>query len=157
MQMKLIFQVIRVKVLIGVILATTSMLFAQPKAPASVNAAAEGIVFRSGSWEEVVAEAKKSGKFIFVDAYAAWCRPCKLLQSTTFREKNASAYFNKNFVNYAADMEKGSGVQLSEQWDVEGYPALLFFDPEGKIIMRHTGYVDGKALIRIGRQALSKR
>jgi thioredoxin 1 len=148
----------QVRTMLGILLVISTAVFAQQKSDDKSTSADQGIVFRSGTWDEVVAEAQRSGKFIFVDAYATWCRPCKLLQSTTFREKNAAVYFNKNFINYTADMERGEGIQLGEKWEVTSYPALLFFDAEGKVVMRHTGYVDGRTLIKIGRQALlSKR
>ena len=35
-----------------------------------------GIQFVTGTWEEVLAIAKKAKKSIFVDAYTTWCGPC---------------------------------------------------------------------------------
>ena len=38
-----------------------------------------GIRFFNGTWKEALAEAKKSGKTIFMDCYTDWCVPCKRL------------------------------------------------------------------------------
>ncbi len=129
----------------------------QKQSSTKTGSSTQEIVFTSNKWKDVAAEAKKSGKYIFVDAYASWCAPCKLLKSTTFREKNAAAYFNKNFINYTVDMEKGEGVDLAEKWDITAYPALLFLNPDGKIVLKQVGYVDGTKLIEFGQQALAKR
>lgn len=115
------------------------------------------IVFRNAKWAAIAAEAKKSGKHIFVDAYASWCAPCKLLKSTTFRDKEAAGYFNTHFINYTADMEQGEGIELAEKWEITAYPTLLFFTPDGKIVLKQVGYIDGKKLFQLGQQALGKR
>lgn len=116
-----------------------------------------GINFYEGKWADVVADAKKSGKYIFVDAYTSWCGPCKLLKTSTFKEKQVATYFNGNYINYAVDMEKGAGVGLAERWEVTAYPTLLFFSPSGKLLMRQVGFVNGDALIAFGEQARSRR
>ncbi|WP_057938587.1 thioredoxin family protein [Algoriphagus resistens] len=113
------------------------------------------IVFEEGSWEEVAAQAKRTGKYIFVDAYTNWCAPCRLLKTTTFKEQRAARFYNTNFINYTADMEAGEGIELAEQWDITAYPALLFFSPEGKIVFRQIGFVDGVKLLEFGQQVLA--
>ncbi|MBT2623454.1 MULTISPECIES: thioredoxin family protein [Chryseobacterium] len=117
----------------------------------------EEISFKNSSWKEVTAEAMKSGKYIFVDAYTSWCGPCKLLKSTTFKDKTAAAYFNKNFINYTVDMEKGEGIPLAKEWMINSYPSLIFFKPDGKMALKQIGYVDGKNLIELGQQAIAKK
>lgn len=142
---------------IFLLVVMTNTVFARKKVDAKNNASKQEILFQSKSWNETFSQAKRSGKYIFVDAYTTWCGPCKLLKSTTFRDKNTAAFFNENFVSYAVDMEKGEGVGLAEKWEVTAYPALLFFSPEGKMVLRQTGYVDGKKLIEFGKQALEKK
>lgn len=135
---------------------TANFMSAQQKAAKS-NMSKEEINFTGSSWKEVTAEAKKTGKYIFVDAYTSWCGPCKLLKSTTFKEKAAAAYFNKNFINYTVDMEKGEGIQLAKEWVINSYPSLIFFKPDGKMALKQIGYVDGKNLIELGREAIAKK
>jgi len=69
----------------------------------------------------------------------------------------AVAFFNDHFINYSVDMEKDEGLQLSDRWEVTAYPSLLFFTPDGKMIMKKIGYVDGKHLVEFGEQALIKK
>jgi len=117
----------------------------------------KGIHFTEGRWKDIAAKAKESGKYIFVDAYTTWCGPCKLLKSKTFLEERAGAYFNAHFINYTVDTEKGEGIQLAEQWDVTAYPTLLFFNPEGKLLLQQVGFVNGDKLIEFGKQAKAKK
>lgn len=115
------------------------------------------IVFTSARWEEIAAQAKKQGKYIFVDAYTCWCAPCKQLKNVTFKDPQAAAYYNSKFINYTVDMEKGEGPNLAEEWNVTAYPTLLYFTPEGKMIMKQTGYIDGNRLLDFGKQAIARK
>ncbi|WP_152542476.1 thioredoxin family protein [Pedobacter sp. V48] len=115
------------------------------------------IAFIEDSLAIAIEKAKSEQKFIFVDAYAKWCGPCKKLKSTTFKNKQAADLFNKNFINLSMDMEKDDGIKLAGQWEINEYPALLILDTKGQIILRAVGYLDADQLINFGRQALKKK
>ena len=65
------------------------------------------INFQKKAWNDVLAEAKLQRKLIFVDVYADWCGPCKMLDRDVFSDKTVGKKFNSYFVNYKADAEKG--------------------------------------------------
>lgn len=143
--------------LIFALVSLVSMSFAQNNPKAGMKKESQEIDFTNGKWSEIAAKAKKSKKYIFVDAYTTWCAPCKLLKSKTFKEKEAAVYFNKNFINVTIDMESGEGIALAEKWKVTAYPTLLFFTPQGKLVMTKIGFVNGKQLIEFGEQASKKK
>ncbi len=111
------------------------------------------INFVPKNYQQALSMAKKSHKNIFVDAYAVWCAPCKQLQKTTFKDQKAAAYFNKNYINFSIDVEKGEGTILAKTWGIEGLPTLLILDQNGKIIANHIGYVDGAGLLEFAKEA----
>ena len=115
--------------------------------------AKQEIKFSTKSYKEVLAIAKKSHKKVFVDAYATWCAPCKELRKRTFNDAKTAAYFNKNFINFSIDVEKGEGVNLAKAWQIEGLPTLLIVDEKGKVLANHTGFVDGPGLIEFAGEA----
>jgi thioredoxin 1 len=147
----------KIALAIVLMIAGKSGAFAQANAKQPVNPSPKEIIFADGKWKDIAAQARKSRKYIFVDAYTTWCMPCLQLKNVTFKDENAAAYFSQHFINYAVDMEQGEGVALAEKWDITAYPALLFFTPEGKLIMKQVGYIDGKQLLEMGRQALAKK
>ncbi|HEY8780781.1 MAG TPA: thioredoxin domain-containing protein [Mucilaginibacter sp.] len=114
------------------------------------------IFFIEDSWTEALKQAKLKNKYIFADAYATWCGPCKMLQTTTFANAKAAAFFNSNFVNVAIDMEKGEGPGLAAQWGIRAYPTLIIFNPNGKPVLGTVGFLNADDLIRFGKQALNK-
>lgn len=135
----------------------TSAVIAQPKAEQRAMPSAKEIMFTNGKWKDIAAQARKNGKYIFVDAFTTWCGPCRQLKNVTFKDEKTALYFNDNFINYTIDMEKDEGLTLAEKWHVTAYPSLLFFTPEGKLIMKQIGYVDAKKLIEFGEQALARK
>lgn len=115
------------------------------------------IVFIEDSWEEALKQAAQQNKYIFVDAYASWCGPCKMLKATTFKNARVAEFYNANFVNLAMDMEKGRGPELARLWRMEAYPTLIIFDQKGKPVLGSEGYIGANALIKFGQQALNKQ
>ncbi|OIR01338.1 thioredoxin [mine drainage metagenome] len=114
-----------------------------------------GIQFIESDWNKALQEAKKQNKLVFLDAYASWCGPCKLLKSTTFRNKEAGEFFNSNFINVAVDMEKGDGPALLEKFGVTAFPTLIIADADGNIVTYTMGYMGHKELIDFGKHGLT--
>ena len=114
------------------------------------------IVFIENSWDEALKQAAAKNKYIFVDAYATWCGPCKMLKEQTFTDDNAAAFYNANFINVAIDMEKGRGPELAQQWQLRAYPTMIIFNPKGKPVLGTVGFIKASELIRFGREALKK-
>ena len=115
------------------------------------------IVFIENSWKEALKQASAQNKYIFVDAYATWCGPCKMLKLTTFKNNKAAQFYNKNFINVAIDMEKGDGPQLAAQWRMQAYPTLIIFDSKGQPVLGSVGYINADNLIKFGEAALKKQ
>lgn len=90
---------------------------------------AQGIVFETGTWTEVVEKAQKLNRPIFVDVYTSWCGPCRVMAATTFTQKEAGDVYNNSFVNVKIDAEKGEGIGLAKKYKVQSYPTYLFIDP----------------------------
>src|SRR3972149_7091126 len=103
------------------VLAVVALVSAMVPALTGETNAGAGITFNSGNWNEVLALAKKENKLVFLDIYASWCGPCKLLKSRTFPDAKVGEFYNANFINYAIDAEKGEGVTLAGKYNITGY------------------------------------
>ncbi|UEG54871.1 thioredoxin family protein [Mucilaginibacter daejeonensis] len=111
-----------------------------------------GIAFIDNSWNDALNKAKAAHKYIFVDAYATWCAPCKQLKATTFSDARVAEYFNRNFVNLSLDVEKGDGVAFGSKWDLQSYPTLYFFDSDGNLINRYEGFITSLDLLALAQK-----
>lgn len=110
-----------------------------------------GIQFTDATWATIVKKARAENKIIFLDAYASWCGPCKLLQKNVFTRAEVGELFNEHFINVKVDMERGEGPQLSRLFPLDAYPTLFFIEPSGKIVRKVVGYQTPEALIAIGK------
>lgn len=121
------------------------------------NGGDSGIEFFHGSWNDALASSDKKDKLIFLDAYAAWCGPCKLMAKNTFTEEAVGSFFNENFINVKMDMEKNAdGPRLSRKFQLTAYPSLYFIDKNEKVVHFALGYHKPNQLIAVGKDALAK-
>lgn len=114
----------------------------------------QGMVFFEGPWAKVLEKAKAENKNIFVDAYTDWCGPCKMMVKNVFPLPEVGAFYNRNFINYKLNMEKGDGVDFARTFQVGVYPSYLFFNAEGRMLHRTVGYKQGPQFIADGAAAL---
>ena len=116
----------------------------------------KGIKFIEQDWSKALATAKEQKKLVFVDIYATWCGPCKLLKKNTFSDEKVAAFFNQHFVNVSVDGEATIGPELVRKYSLEGYPTLLVTDAEGKPVLYSVGYIDGPTLLRFAEEAIKR-
>ncbi len=115
------------------------------------------IHFFKGTLAEAQELAKKEGKLIFMDAYAVWCGPCKMLSARVFTDPEVAKYYNENFINIKVDMEKGEGPNLAMRYRVNAYPTLLFLNEHGEVKFNHIGFIQASDLLKLGRQVNKKK
>lgn len=115
-----------------------------------------GIEFFEGSWTEAVAKAKQENKPIFMDIYASWCAPCKLLKKETFTDPDVARYFNANFINVSMDGETTEGAKLALHYQIPHFPTLLIIDTTEKTIHDTSGFVAPKDFLLFGKEGVKK-
>lgn len=110
------------------------------------------ITFEHGTFDEIKAKALKENKLIFIDAYTAWCGPCKQMAKSVFTNDTVADHYNKNFVNAKFDMEKGEGIEIAKKYQVQCYPNLLFVDGNGNLVHRIAGGMAVKDFIALAEE-----
>lgn len=112
----------------------------------------QSIKFEDSDFATILAKAKAEKKLVFMDAYAAWCGPCKLMEKNVFTDKNVANYYNQNFINAHFDMEKGEGKTLAAKYGIRSYPTLLFLNGEGEIVGKELGYIKTEEFLALGKK-----
>lgn len=120
---------------------------------ATVFAFGQGIKFEDSNWTSMLAKAKQENKLIFVDAYAVWCGPCKLMVKNIFPLKSVGDIYNAQFINAKIDMEKGEGIDLAKKYNVRAFPTYLFINGDGEEVHRTLGYVPEGDFIQFAKDA----
>jgi thiol:disulfide interchange protein len=130
----------------------------KPDKPAKAH---PGIQFFQGTWEEALAESAKTGKPIFLDAYAPWCGPCKLLDKRVFTQERAGEFFNEHFINVQLDVDSkelngapNPNIAVGDKYGVRAYPSLFIINSDGTMKASALGYMDVDKLIEFGKTGL---
>ncbi len=117
--------------------------------------AEEGMKFFKGTFYEALLKAKEQNKLLFIDCFTTWCGPCKKMSTQIFTKDEVYSYFNKNFICYAIDMEKGEGLEVAKKYKVRNYPTFLWLDGTGKQIHRSVGSAETSSFLAIAANALN--
>ncbi|OFY51043.1 MAG: hypothetical protein A2W85_05410 [Bacteroidetes bacterium GWF2_41_31] len=140
-----------VTTLLGMLFMSLSVLsFAQNRADA------EGIQFFEGTWDEALQKAAAENKPIFLDVYASWCAPCKLLKNNTFPDVEVGRYFNNQYINVSLDGEKGDGVQVAHDLNVQAYPSLFILNSSGEPLVYFAGFLKSGDFIELGKAGIEQ-
>lgn len=125
--------------------------FKNPKVDFKENPA-DGIQFFKGTFQEALEKAKTENKPIFLDIYATWCGPCKMLKKHTFSDREVGDYYNANYINIAVDGETKEGSELANNYRIQGYPTLLILDKNGNQVAEQVGFVEPHILVNFGKR-----
>ncbi|SER87919.1 thioredoxin family protein [Pedobacter rhizosphaerae] len=135
--------------------------------PAAVSGQEKGIQFRHfESWDQVLTQAKKEQKFIFVDVYTTWCVPCKMMSMEIFPREDVGTFMNKNFISIKVQMDSSKSdppgikqwyadaAKIKALYNIRNYPTLLYFDPAGNQVHRTVGQSGADEFIQNSADAL---
>lgn len=109
----------------------------------------------TGEWIKL---SSLKGKYVLLDFWASWCKPCR--QENPNVVKTYNAYKNKNFTILSVSLDeekeawvaaikkdgltwsqvsdlKGWGSDIAALYHVQGIPATFLVDPDGKIIAQN--------------------
>jgi len=141
-----------------VLLLAISMMACKTSDVAQTAKIPDGIKFSPETkFETVLETAKSENKLVFVEFYADWCTPCKLMDQEVFSDKSIGDFFNKKFVNLKVNSEKGNGPDLSAIFEVKALPTLLFLDEIGRVVERREGAAFHTDLMNMAENALSQK
>lgn len=105
------------------------------------------------TFEQALAESKKSKRKIFIDVYTDWCGWCKKMDASTFSNQKMADYLNKKYYAVKLDAEsmktfeyKGKTVserELAGQiFQVSSYPTTVYLDENFDMLSPVPGYLD---------------
>ena len=103
-------------------------------------ASAQGIIFSSGDFDDIVKQAKEQKKGIFVDVYTSWCGPCKMMLPIV---EEISKEFEGKLVVAKVNVDEGSAAA---KYGIRNIPTILFFK-NGEVADKQVGAVPKTTLV----------
>lgn len=113
----------------------------------------KGVNFERGlNWPQILAKAKAENKFIFLDCFATWCRPCKAMDQDVYPNDNVAQLLNEKFISIKVQMDKTpyddvsiknwypDASAIQSHYTVTSFPTFLFFSPAGVPLHKGVGY-----------------
>ncbi len=101
-------------------------------------APASGVTWTS-DLAAALSEARSSHKRVLVDFSASWCPPCIAMKHEVWPDTEVVRAVGSSYVALAVDADHDNG--LSARYQVEGIPAILILDADGRVIKRNDGYL----------------
>ena len=84
-------------------------------------------------------EARTQGRPIMMFVTAKWCKYCHKMENVTFTNAAITQKVQDRFVSLMIDADEQP--ELVEKFKIDGFPATLFFGPDGKLCGQAKGYL----------------
>ncbi|WP_304232250.1 thioredoxin domain-containing protein [Jiulongibacter sediminis] len=114
---------------------------------------AQTIDFAYSSIKEAV-EYGAGEKLIFVDFYASWCGPCKVMETTVFTDSTVARFFNQKFINVKVLTDEPSGKSEAVEYGVREFPTYVFLNRDGEVVHKTIGFHQKDVFLREARKAM---
>lgn len=131
-------KVIRTNTLVLLLLLSPAMLLSQVK------------FIEVSTLQEMEAAQKQASDqmlLMFVDVYATWCGPCKMMDQQVYTDPAVADYMNDRFVNVRLDGECEYGMQYVSEQKLEGYPTMYIFSDDGDRVSKIVGFTPAEELL----------
>lgn len=97
-----------------------------------------GVEFREATLGVAIAEAAASDKYLFVELYATWCGPCRVMERMLATDE-VGEFMNQHFVSVRYDVDKATGALLARTNGVRSIPTCLVMNGKGEVVGRLVG------------------
>ena len=105
-------------------------------APASAPAAPNrhgSVPWIVDDYPAALAEARKSGRTLVVEAWAQWCHTCRSMRAFVYTDSSLARHAEQ-FVYLDLDTEKPKNAIFRQRHKIDAYPTLFFIDPVNETI-----------------------
>lgn len=120
-------------------------------------AAQAQVKFETKSTDAVREMAVRAGKLVFIDLYATWCPPCRMMDRQVFSRKDVGEFMERHFVAAKYDTDKAIGQELLSKYGQGAIPLYLVFDTEGELLGRIQGAAGAEQFIAELQRIIDRR
>ena len=146
-----------------------SVSFAAPlnDAVPAKKASARKSTVRWMKYDEALSKAQKFPKLVFVDLYADWCIPCRVMEANVYSDPTVASLLNSRFYAVKLNAESQDSIMCDGQkntvqrcyfdvWELNALPAFVLIAPKGMSILTVTDSMSPQELQYMLYQFLEK-
>ena len=119
----------------------------------AIQGISQGIVFRNGSFQDILRMSMREGKPIFIHISKAGDKEGDLMEKNVIYNKKVGDFFNANFISFHVDADKQEVLPYKQAPEGVHY---WFLNEWVEWIDRAEGYKDVKDFIALGKAILDK-
>jgi uncharacterized protein len=97
--------------------------------------------------DDLFERAQKEKKYVVLDLEAVWCHWCHVMEEKTYSDPKVIDYINKHYI--AVRVDQDSRPDLSNRYMDYGWPATIFFAPDGKELVKRSGFIPPTSMATI--------
>ncbi len=90
--------------------------------------------------DQIFLDAQESKKPIILSLEANWCHWCHVMKEKNYNNHEIAKLLNDNFILVSVDQD--TNPFLASRYKDYGWPATVFFSPDGKEISKQTGFIE---------------
>ena len=150
------------------VLCLSPASFAAPAAPAApAKKEPRKSTVHWMSYKDALEKAQKGPKLIFVDLYADWCVPCRIMDANVYSDPTVASLLNTRFYAVKLDADSQDTIMCDGQkntvqrcyfdvWELHALPAFVLVAPKGMSILTVTDSMSPQELRYMLYQFLEK-
>lgn len=100
----------------------------------AVTMAEAQVKWVEGSTDKVRELAVKADKLVFIDLYADWCGPCRMMEERVFKREDVGDYFDRHFVAAKYNVDRPTGRALMQRYGRGSIPFYLILNTDGELL-----------------------
>jgi thiol-disulfide isomerase/thioredoxin len=118
---------------------------------------ADEVNFINDNVRVAIDRAASEGKLVFLDFWADYCSPCKLMEKYTFTDPSVIERMNGSYIPVRINIETFDGYDLKAQYNVKLLPTIIVLNSKGKQVARFEESMSGSKLTAILAQYDTKK
>ena len=103
----------------------------------SLHTFAEELTFINDDLRTGMNRAAGEGKLIFLEFWANYCTPCKVMEEYTYTNPSVIERMNGNYVPVKVNIQSFDGFDLKNQYKVTVLPTIIILDSKGRQVARY--------------------